>query len=359
MRLALRLARRGLGRTSPNPAVGAVVVWRGQVVGTGYHRAAGLPHAEVEALREAGSRARGADLYVTLEPCAHRGRTGPCTEAIAAAGIRRVAAAMGDPNPLVAGRGFGALRAAGIEVAAGLLEEQARALTRGYCRWITARRPYVTLKLALSLDGQIGAASGDSRWISGERARALVHRMRAEADAVLIGGGTLRRDDPALSCRLRGGRDPRRVVVTSRLEGIGARRLFREGKGEVILACPRGVPRSEVERARRLGAKVLVLPARRGRIAAKDLLSALGEHEVTSVLVEGGSRVAGWLLGEGAVDRVVFFVAPVLLGEGVRAVAGWAPSSVSRGLCVAVESVRRAGGDLVIEGVLAPRAAKS
>ena len=204
MRLALRLARRGAGRTSPNPAVGAVLVRKGTVVGAGYHRAAGMPHAEAEALRAAGAASRGADLYVTLEPCAHMGRTGPCTGAIIAAGVRRVAAAMQDPNPKVAGRGFRALRRAGITVVRGMMEEEARSLNRPYCRWVVSGRPFVTLKLAVSLDGQIATADGESRWISGEPARKMVHRMRSEADAVLVGGETFRRDAPLLTVRGRG-----------------------------------------------------------------------------------------------------------------------------------------------------------
>ncbi|MCL5884668.1 MAG: bifunctional diaminohydroxyphosphoribosylaminopyrimidine deaminase/5-amino-6-(5-phosphoribosylamino)uracil reductase RibD [Deltaproteobacteria bacterium] len=354
MRLALRLARRGVGKTSPNPAVGAVVVKGGMVVGSGYHRAAGFPHAEVEAIRAAGKRAPGADLYVTLEPCAHRGRTGPCTEEVLAAGIRRVAAAMVDPNPLVSGKGVSVLEGAGVQVVTGLFEREAMALNRPYCRWISTGRPYVTLKLAISLDGQIAGASGESRWISGERSRALAHRMRSVSDAVLVGGGTLRRDDPVLSCRIRGGRDPKRVIVTSRLGNIGRRRLFREGCGEVIIACPSGVPSRDVEGARRLGAKVLSLPSRGGRIAAKDLMSALGKEGITSLLVEGGALTAGWLIAENAVDRFVLFLSPVVLGEGIRAVGGWSARSPAEGKKVVIESVRRVGEDVLVTAVAAP-----
>lgn len=349
MRLALRLARKGAGRTSPNPAVGAVLVRKGSVVGRGYHRAAGLPHAEVEAIRDAGAAARGADLYVTLEPCAHAGRTGPCTGAILASGIRRVAAAMEDPNPLVSGRGFSALRAAGLAVACGILADEARSLNRGYCRWIVTGRPFVTLKLALSIDGQIAAGSGDSRWISGEKARAAVHRMRSLADAVLVGGATFRADDPLLTSRVRGGRDPRRVILTSRLSGLAGRRVFREGGGEVIFACPRGVARADAERARSLGGRVLPLPSEGGRVKADALLRALGGEGITSLLVEGGGRTAGWLIAEGAVDRYVLFVAPLFLGEGVRAVAGFSPARPGDGRKVRITSVRRVGGDLMLE----------
>lgn len=346
--MALRLARRGVGRTSPNPAVGAVLVRGGKVVGSGYHRAPGLPHAEVEAIRDAGSGASGADLYVTLEPCCHVGRTGPCTEAILSAGIRRVAAAMKDPNPLVSGRGISILRKAGLTVAAGFFEEEARRLNRPYCRWMEAGKPFVTLKLAMSLDGQIAASDGTSRWISGEESRRMVHRMRAESDAVLVGGRTFRKDDPLLSSRIPGGRDPRRIILTSRLSGLSGRRLFSRAPGGILFICPRGVPDSAVKRVVALGARVLRLPARDGRISAGVFLRALGKEGVTSLLVEGGGQTAGWLVSAGAVDRFVFFLAPLLLGEGVRAVEGYRVRSIPGGRNLSITGFRRAGSDLVV-----------
>lgn len=348
MREALRLARKGVGRTSPNPAVGAVVVRSGRVVGRGFHRAAGQPHAEVEALREAGSAARGADLYVTLEPCDHRARTGPCTEAILEAGISRVAYAMEDPNPRVSGRGAKRLREAGLDVRGGLLSGEAFELNRGYCRWIVSGRPFVILKLAVSLDGQIAAATGESRWITGEKARGIVHRMRFGVDAVLVGGETARKDDPLLTSRLPGGRSPKRVVLTARPSELVRNRLFGPGGGEVIVACPSRVPARETGPVEALGARVLRLPSRGGKIRAGDLLSALGSEGITSLLVEGGGKTAGWLAAEGAVDRYVVFVAPLLLGEGIRAVSGWACRAPASGKRLAFASVRRVGPDLML-----------
>ncbi len=348
MRLAVRLARKGVGRTSPNPAVGAVVVRGEKVVGRGYHRAAGMPHAEVEAIRDAGAAARGADLYVTLEPCVHTGRTGPCTEAIVAAGIARVAAAMQDPNPLVAGKGFRALRKAGLSVASGILEDEAHALNRPYCRWIVAGRPFVTLKLAVSLDGQIAAASGESRWITGERARAVVHRLRSESDAILVGGETFRRDAPLLTARTRGGKEPKRVILTSRPDTVARAGRFLEAGGEVIVAGPRGAFRGMSGVLRSRGIRPLPLPARRGRIRAAELLEALGEAGITSLLVEGGARTAGWLAGAGAVDRFVFFVAPLLLGEAVRSVSGFTARRLSDGRPLTIRSVAKTGDDLMV-----------
>jgi diaminohydroxyphosphoribosylaminopyrimidine deaminase/5-amino-6-(5-phosphoribosylamino)uracil reductase len=348
MREALRLARMGVGRTSPNPAVGAVVVRSGRVVGRGFHRAAGLPHAEVEALRDAGDAAKGADLYVTLEPCDHQGRTGPCTRAILEAGIARVAYAMEDPNPKVSGRGARRLREAGLDVRGELLPDAARELNRGYCRWIVSGRPFVTLKLAVSLDGQIAGTTGESRWISGERARGIVHRMRSEADAVLVGGETARRDDPLLTARVAGGGSPKRLVLTSRPDELIRNRLFGSREGEVIVACPSRVPKRETEAVRALGARVLRLPSRGGKVRAADLLAALGSEGITSLLVEGGGKTAGWLTEEGAVDRYVAFVAPLLLGEGIRCLTGWAASAPSTGRRLSFTSVRRVGPDVML-----------
>jgi diaminohydroxyphosphoribosylaminopyrimidine deaminase/5-amino-6-(5-phosphoribosylamino)uracil reductase len=345
---AIRLARKGAGRTAPNPAVGAVVVRSGRVVGKGFHRGAGQAHAEVEALREAGSAARGADLYVTLEPCHHQGRTGPCSEAILEAGISRVAYAMEDPNPRVLGRGARRLREAGLAVHEGLLAGQAREINRGYCRWIVSGKPYVTLKIAVSLDGQIAAATGNSRWISGEKARRAAHRMRSEADAVLVGGNTARLDDPLLTARAPGGRDPRRVVLTSRPAALLRSRLLREAGGDVLIACPSGVPKRETAAVGSSGARVLLLPSKGGKVRAADLLAALGAEGITSLLVEGGGRTAGWLTAEGAVDRYVVFVAPLLMGEGVRAVTGWACRAPASGRHLAFTSVRRVGADIAI-----------
>jgi diaminohydroxyphosphoribosylaminopyrimidine deaminase/5-amino-6-(5-phosphoribosylamino)uracil reductase len=318
------------------------------VVGEGYHRAAGEPHAEVLALSAAGEKARGSDLYVTLEPCDHRGRTPACTAAILAAGVARVAYAMEDPNPRVRGRGGRRLRDAGLSVHEGLLSDAAREINRGFSRWIASGRPYVTLKLAVSLDGQIAAAGGASRWISGEASRRLVHRMRSEADAVLVGGGTARRDDPLLTARVRSGGTPRRVILTTRPGTFRGIRMFRSGTGEVIVACPAGTPRSEADRLRALGARVLPIPSRGGRIRAADLLAALGREGVTSLLVEGGGKTAGWLAAEGVVDRYIMFVAPLLLGEGVRAISGWACPEPRSGVPLEFRAVRRVGKDVLL-----------
>lgn len=323
MRLALRAARRGLGRTSPNPPVGAVVVQRGAVIGTGYHRRAGAPHAEVEALHQAGARARGATLYVTLEPCAHFGRTPPCTEAVLASGLRRVVIASLDPNPRVAGGGAEKLRAAGIEVVCGVLREEGDALIAYFRKHVTTGRPFVTLKLAASLDGRIATASGESRWITGEASRRHVHRLRAVHDAVLVGAETAIRDDPELTCRLRGGRDPLRVVVDGRLRLPTDAKLVRTaGTTPTLVFTARDAEPRRVASLRQAGVDVVLLPQRRGLLAWPRILDELGQRGVASVLVEGGSQVAAGLLTGGLVDRLNLFLAPKLIGGDGRAVIG-------------------------------------
>ncbi|MCL1926903.1 MAG: bifunctional diaminohydroxyphosphoribosylaminopyrimidine deaminase/5-amino-6-(5-phosphoribosylamino)uracil reductase RibD [Syntrophorhabdaceae bacterium] len=352
MREAMRLARKGIGRTSPNPAVGAVVVRDGRVVGKGFHRGAGLPHAEVEALLDAGAAAREADMYVTLEPCDHQGRTGPCTKAILDAGIARVAYAIDDPNPKVCGRGAKRLREAGLTVHAGLLSGDAFEMNRAWRHWVVSGKPFVTLKLAVSLDGQIAAATGESQWITGERARLAVHRMRRVSDAILVGGETARKDDPLLTPRVSGavcGRLPKRVVLTSRPFELKKNRLFNSAGGGVIVVCASCyMSANEAKSFSASGVRALRLPSKRGKIRAADLLSALGAENVTSLMVEGGGKTAGWLVEEGAIDRYVLFVAPLLLGEGIRAVSGWAANAPSLGKKMLFKDIRRVGSDLMV-----------
>ncbi len=314
---ALDLARQGRGKTSPNPMVGAVLVQGGEVVGTGYHRAAGASHAEIVALQKAGPRARGASLYVNLEPCAHRGRTGPCTEALIGAGVERVVVAMEDPNPRVAGRGFQRLREAGIAVKTGVLEAKARRLNEAYIKYITTGFPFVLVKTAMSLDGKIATRTGDSRWISSAKSRRFVHRLRHQSDVVAVGIGTALKDDPRLTTRLkeRGGRDALRVVVDSRARlPINARVINFASPAGILLAVTAAAPREKLEALRGRGVEVLVLPEEDGRVDLRALMRTLGEREKTLVLVEGGGTINYSLLEKGLVDKVFTFIAPVLCG---------------------------------------------
>jgi len=358
MRLALREARRGVGRTSPNPAVGAVLVKGGRVVGRGHHARAGAPHAEVAAIRDAGARARGADLYTTLEPCDHFGRTPPCSLAILEAGVRRVLSGSSDPNPRVNGRGIRRLRRAGVAVETGILREECDAIIEPWARFITTGRPHVTLKVASTLDGRIATAGGDSRWVTGAASRALVHRLRDAADAVLVGAGTARADDPRLTTRLPGGRgrDPIRVVLDSRLELPPGLRLLRQrSTSPTIVAHVTGTPPGSPRR----GVEYLRCKARRGRVDLTDLLSRLGKRGVTTLLVEGGGEVSRSLLEGGLVDQLFLFLAPKLAGGGLSWLPGKGPARMADALALRGMEVRRVGGDLLVTGRPAPKGART
>jgi diaminohydroxyphosphoribosylaminopyrimidine deaminase/5-amino-6-(5-phosphoribosylamino)uracil reductase len=319
MEQALALAALGEGTTRPNPLVGCVVVKDGAVVGRGFHRAAGEPHAEVLALGEAGARARGSTLYVNLEPCAHHGRTAPCTEAIVRAGVHRVVAAVGDPNPLVDGRGLLAFRTAGIAVTEGVLESEARALNAPFLSTHQRRRPFVTLKAAQSLDGRIAAAGGSSTWITGEASRRYAHRLRFRHDAVLVGAGTVRRDDPRLTVRLPGVDAVRcRVVLAPRLALDPRARVFaRESASAPRTRVYVGIACAEAEVARfRDVAEVVPVAHGANGLDLTAVLCDLRQMGVQAVLVEGGGKTSGAFLRAGLVDEIVLFIAGRLFGAG-------------------------------------------
>jgi diaminohydroxyphosphoribosylaminopyrimidine deaminase/5-amino-6-(5-phosphoribosylamino)uracil reductase len=348
MRRALKLAARGRGRTAPNPMVGAVVVRDGELVGEGYHPRAGEPHAEIYALRSAGDAARGATLYVTLEPCCHHGRTPPCTEAVLAAGISRVVAAMADPFPRVSGGGFRILREAGVGVEVGLLEAEAVELSRAYLKVQRTGLPWVTLKMAMSLDGKIATRTGDSRWVTGEAARRHVHRLRDWNDAVLIGSGTALADDPELTPRIPGARNPVRVVADRRaripLEGklAGAAREIPTLilTGEEALTGPLEAKGVQVER----------IAESAGRLDLRAGLARLATRGLHSILCEGGAELAAALLNQGLVDEVAWFIAPKLVGgrEAPGPLGGVGIASMAEALQLERIHVRRLGEDLFL-----------
>ena len=354
MRAAVREAAKGLGRTSPNPAVGAVLVKNGRVIARGHHSRAGGPHAEVVALRAAGARARGADLYTTLEPCDHFGRTPPCSVAVLEAGVRRVIVGSADPNPLVNGRGIARLREAGVEVVTGVLRDACDELNAHWFTFITERRPHVTLKAAVTLDGRIATRTGDARWVTGEPARRWVHRLRDRVDAVLVGSGTARADDPRLTTRLPGGRgrDPIRVVLDTDLSLPRDLKLFRQRS-----AAPTLVAHASA-RTRVLGPRVELVRCKRGAggIDLRDLLARLAARGVTHLLVEGGARVHARFLEEGLVDRVAILVAPKIAGgDGIPLVAGRGPARMADALALTDVRVERVGDDVLVTGIPARR----
>ncbi len=356
MRMALRLAARAHGRTSPNPMVGAVVVRRGEIVGRGWHRRAGQPHAEVGALAEAGAKARGADLYVNLEPCNHVGRTGPCVRCILDAGIARVVVGMRDPNPLVNGKGMRALRRAGVEVVPGVLEQECVALNEAFVCFITRGRPFVTWKSAITLDGRVAARSGDSRWVTGEPARLEGHRLRDTHDAIVVGVGTVLADDPELTCRLPRGRDPIRVVVDSHLRAPPTARVVAvaaTSQAPTWIVCGQAAPAHRAAALEDHGARVIRVGADgRGRVSVNELLRALAAREVTGLLLEGGPTLAGSFWREGLIDRVVAFVAPKLLGDpaALPMLDGAEVAAMSEARSLHQVRTRLIGPDLMVAG---------
>lgn len=355
MRLAIREAKKGLGRTSPNPCVGAVLVKDNRLIAAGYHHRAGAPHAEVNALTAAGENARGATLYVTLEPCNHTGRTPPCTRAILAAGIRRLVVGMADPNPMVAGGGAAFLAARGLEVIQGILEPQCRELNRPFLKHVSTGLPWVIMKAGMSLDGRIAAAGGNSAWITGEESRRLVHRMRDRVDAILIGNTTALTDDPSLTARLPGrrGRDPLRIVLDSNLILPPGLRMLQHSSPAAtwIFTGPQAAP-DKVRTMVEAGAVVKAVPLDgQGRLDLRAVLAELGRAGLTSVLVEGGGRVHGAFLRAGLVDEVRIFVAPIFLGgDGVPLLDGLGLDRVSLAPRFRTTRVRRLGEDVLIEG---------
>lgn len=360
MRQALSLARRARNhRTSPNPAVGALIAKGGRVVATGWHRRAGTAHAEIVAFADArakGVNLKDAVLYVTLEPCNHTGRTGPCTEAVIASGVKRVVIGSKDPNPKVAGRGIRALRKAGIEVVTGVLKEECLALNAWYVKYITTGLPYVTLKLATTLDGKIATSSGQSRWITGKEARRHAHVMRAASDAVLVGSGTAVADNPSLTVRHVRARSPMRVLLDSTMKTPLGSRLYSEagvGGGLVVFTTPKA-PKKRVESARATGARVEVLGATKDGVSMKRVLRTLGSLGVANLLIEGGAGVAASALKAGLVDRAALFIAPTFLGaDALSGVAPMGLKQLAGAPGLKSMKVRRLGPDLLIEGSLA------
>jgi len=360
MERALRLAERGRGRTSPNPMVGAVLVkesadGRLEVVGEGFHPQAGAPHAEIFALRQAGERARGATLYVNLEPCCHHGRTPPCTQALIAAGVAEVHFSMLDPNPLVAGHGRAELEAAGVRTVVGEREAEARALNEAFIHWIAAKRPFVIAKFAASVDGKIATRTGDARWITGPAARQRVHQLRDQVDGILVGVDTVVADDPQLTTRLDKAdvRHPLRVVLDSSGRIPPTARLLDPGlPGRTVIATTEAMPPARRQALTGDGVEVLTLPADEGRVSLEALLDTLGQREITSLLVEGGGTVLGSFFDRGLVDKALAFVAPLIVGgrDAPTPVGGAGAAYLAEAQRLERVQVQQLGPDVLISG---------
>ena len=358
MRAALAEAAKGIGRTSPNPAVGAVLVKSGQIVARGYHRRAGAPHAEVVAIRRAGARARGAELYTTLEPCNHYGRTPPCTSAILDAGVARVICALRDPNPIVNGRGIARLRRAGIPVVAGVLRAEAALLNRPYLKRVRTGLPWVTLKAAITLDGKIATSRGDSRWVSGGQSRADVHRLRDRVDAILVGSNTARLDNPRLTTRVGSkGRNAIRVVLDARLQLPLSLQLFRSPlAARTIVATAERRRTARAKRLLRRGIEVWPVPSRAGRLDLPAVLRRLSAEGVVNLLVEGGAEVFGAFIDQGLADELVVFIAPKLVGSGGLSWTGRVDvKSMAEAIALEEVAIFKRGRDALVRGLLANR----
>ncbi|MDI6739046.1 MAG: bifunctional diaminohydroxyphosphoribosylaminopyrimidine deaminase/5-amino-6-(5-phosphoribosylamino)uracil reductase RibD [Candidatus Edwardsbacteria bacterium] len=355
MRQALELAAAARGKTWPNPLVGAVVVRDGTVVGRGYHQKAGLPHAEIEALNEAGERANNATLYVTLEPCCHHGRTPPCTDAIIAAGIGRVVYAMRDPNAKVCGNGHEILGKAGIEVTGNIMEQEAKQLNEVYNKYMSTGLPFTTLKLAMSLDGRIALANGASRGLSGEESLKAVHQMRLEHEAIMVGAGTVIKDDPELTVRLVDNPDnkqPTRFILDSRLSVPLSAKVFDQSQAKTVVVTTEAADKGKKAELEKREIEVWTVKAdAAGMIGLAALLRTMGLHEYCNLLVEGGARVAASFLKAQLVDKVVFFYAPKLIGgDGVPAISNLGVEDLRKAITIRDIAYRSVGPDMLAEG---------
>ena len=357
MEHALALGSKARGRTSPNPMVGAVIVRDGEIIGEGYHQKAGDAHAEIHALNQAKGLAEGATMYVTLEPCCHWGRTPPCTESVIRAKLADVFVAMEDPNPRVAGNGIRQLEAAGIPVQVGLCEEESRQLNEVFIKYITTRFPFVILKSAISLDGKIATASGESQWITSEAARSKGHEVRAQVDAILVGIGTVLQDNPSLTVRLpeRQNEDPIRVVVDSRgRTPLGANVFNIDSNAGTLIAVTEKAPLKKIEALKSTGAHVLIIEAQEGRVCLSALMRELGRREITSVLIEGGGEINAAALQAGIVDKLMFFIAPKLIGgkDAPGPIGGAGIARLAETFELRDAKISQIGADFLIEGYL-------
>lgn len=356
MRQALALAEKGIGYTSPNPMVGAVVVKNDRIVGTGYHHACGGPHAEVNALNDAGDLARGATIYVTLEPCNHTGKTPPCTLALLNAGIAKVVIAMFDPNPNVAGNGAKYLEEKGVTVISGICENEAKQLNQAFCKYVITGKPFVTMKYAATMDGRIATQNGDARWISNEKSRYYVHQLRHANDAILVGIGTVNNDNPSLTTRLpeNNGKDPVRIIVDTHLRiDPDAKVLNQKSKAETIIACAEESAKISGHMFKKKLVRVLPVALKKNFIDLDLLMTTLGQMNITSVLIEGGSRIHSSAIQAGIVDQVCCFIAPKILGgDGYPVCQGDAPLLMKNAVPVSNIHIKRFDDDIMIQGLL-------
>lgn len=352
MGLAIKLALKGRAKTSPNPMVGALIVKKGRIVGRGYHERAGLSHAEIIALDEAKAQARGATLYVTLEPCAHFGRTPPCVDRIIKSGLKKVIVGMPDPNPLNNGRGINILRQHGLKVEAGFLESRLRKINEAFIKYITKRLPFITVKVAQSLDGKIATRVGDAKWITSDRSRAYAHRLRRDYDAVMVGVNTILRDNPKLSAWF-SKKQPVKIVVDSQLSTPQDADIFSPNTPTIIATLiPKPGQETENRKILAAQAKILEVKEKAGQVNLKDMMKKLAQMGIINILVEGGGTLIGSLFDEGLVDKTLFFVSPKVIGgkEAISSVMGRGAARADKSLRLKDVKLRRLGEDFLVEG---------
>lgn len=346
----------GKGRTSPNPMVGALVVKGKRIIGKGYHKKSGTPHAEILALEEAGKDAIDSTLYVNLEPCCHYDKkTPPCTDVIIKSGVKRVVLSMIDPNPKVSGKGIKILRKAGIKVEKGILEEESMRLNEAYIKYITTGSPFVILKIASSLDGKIATASGESKWITGDKSRKKVHHLRSEVDAVMVGIGTVLKDDPRLDVRLVKGRDPHRIILDSKLKiPLNAKVLNTESEAKTFIATGPDAPKEKIAALKERGAEIIPVDLSEDYINLSSLMKELGSRGIMSLMIEGGSETNASALKEGIVDKVLLFISPKIIGghDSKGSIGGKSPERLSDAIILRDIKMKRLGEDILIEGYL-------
>ncbi len=355
MALALELAEKGRGKVEPNPMVGAVLVKNGEIVGKGYHQVFGGPHAEIHAINEGGVNCKEATLYVSMEPCAHYGKTAPCVDAIIKAGIVKVVTTGIDPNPITSGKGIQRLKETGIEVRLGVMESEAKRLNAPFFKLMLKGLPYVTVKWAMSLDGKIATYSGDSRWITSEESRAYAHKIRGQMDGVMVGINTVVRDDPLLTCRIEGGRNPKRIIIDSSASlPLNSRLLHTINEAEIIVAVNQNALHERIQRLEQMGCKIIQTRDTDGCVDLQDFFHRLGDMKLTNIFVEGGSGVITSMIEGRLVDKIMVFIAPIIIGgESAKSpVLGKGIDKVCEAAKMNEITVKRFSNDVVIEGIL-------
>jgi len=349
MDIAIKLAENGRGYVSPNPLVGCIIVKRGKIVGRGYHKKYGEAHAEINALKAAGKKANNATMYVNVEPCSHWGKTSPCTEKIVEAGIREVVVGMEDPNPLV--DGYKELKFRGLKTRIGILRDKAKKLNEVYIKYMKTKKPFVILKLAMSLDGKIATSTGDSKYITSTAARKYVHQIRNDVDAVMVGINTVIRDNPLLDSRLVKGKNPIKVIVDSTLK-ISENSKVLNDPSKVIIATTNKAPKHKIDKLQNKGARILVLKPKKGLVDLKELMKELGKSEIASVMIEGGAELSGNAIKEGIVDKLLIFTAPKIIGNGLGPIKNLGIKKVNKAINLRNILTKKIGNDLLVEGDL-------